>query len=113
MEPLKSIAKSQSMSNTTIMLRWFLQQKVVRITTTTNVACQQGHGQALDVELTKDETDEMFRAGNIVCKHFYVPDRYAKMFIPTSGCASLSPEKFRTERELEVRMFRYTFGLKL
>ena len=77
------------------------------------MAYLQGHGQALDVELTKDEIDEMFRGGNIVCKHFYVPDRYAKMFIPTAGRASLSPEKFRTERELEVRIFRYTFGLKL
>lgn len=74
--PLERMAKSHNVSDSAVMLRWFMQQNIVAITTTRKKERLQEYAQALTFELTKDEMDEIFTEGKKLFKRFYFPERY-------------------------------------
>ncbi|PVH69157.1 putative ketoreductase [Cadophora sp. DSE1049] len=74
--PLERMAKAHNVSDSAVMLRWFLQQNIVAITTTRKKERLQEYAEALTFELTKDEMDEIFTEGKKLFKRFYFPERY-------------------------------------
>ncbi|KAM3538021.1 hypothetical protein ARSEF1564_009059 [Beauveria bassiana] len=74
--PLERIAKSHNVSESAVMLRWFLQQSIVAITTTRKKERLREYAQALTFKLTKGEMDEIFSEGKKLFKRFYFPERY-------------------------------------
>ncbi|EOO01380.1 putative ketoreductase protein [Phaeoacremonium minimum UCRPA7] len=74
--PLERMAKAHNVSDSAVMLRWFLQQNIVGITTTRKQQRLQEYAEALTFELTKDEMDEIFTEGKKLFKRFYFPERY-------------------------------------
>ncbi|KAM3425999.1 hypothetical protein MY4824_010127 [Beauveria thailandica] len=74
--PLERMAKLHNVSDSAVMIRWFLQQNIVAITTTRKKERLQEYAQALTFELTKDEMDEISTKGKKLFKRFYFPERY-------------------------------------
>ncbi|KXG48878.1 Aldo/keto reductase subgroup [Penicillium griseofulvum] len=74
--PLKRMAKAHNVSDSAVMLRWFLQQNIVAIMTTRKKERLQGYAEALTFELTKDEMDEISTEGKKLFKRFYFPELY-------------------------------------
>lgn len=74
--PLERMAKAHNVSDSAVMLRWFLQQNIVAIMTTRTKQRLQEYAEALAFELTRDEMDEIFTEGKKLFKRFYFPERY-------------------------------------
>ena len=76
-EPLARMAKRHGTTATAVMLRWYLQQDVVAVTTTRKEERLEEYAAALNVELSKQELDEITRLGQTHWHRFYFPERYA------------------------------------
>lgn len=74
--PIKRMAKAHSTTETCVMLASLLQKGVVAVTTTRNNDRLQEYLQALDVELTQEEVDEISTMGDKHHVRFYLPERY-------------------------------------
>jgi diketogulonate reductase-like aldo/keto reductase len=76
-EPLQRIASAHATNESAVMLRWFLQQGVVAITTTAHTSRLQQYAAALKFQLAEEEMEEISRIGKTFWKRFYFPERYA------------------------------------
>ena len=77
-EPLKRIAKAHHTTDAVVMLRWFILQQIVAVTTSSNVERLKDYWSTFDVELTKDEIEQISKVGGTVFRRWYFPERYAQ-----------------------------------
>jgi diketogulonate reductase-like aldo/keto reductase len=61
--PLKSIAEKHGVSEDAVLIKWQIENGVVPITTTTKKERLEGYLKALDLELTKEELEEITKIG--------------------------------------------------
>jgi diketogulonate reductase-like aldo/keto reductase len=75
---ISKIAEKHSTTDASVMLSWLMAKGVVSVTTTRKTERLQEYIEALQVELSEAEVEEISKVGDSHHVRFYFPERYAE-----------------------------------